>query len=70
MSHSEKRKRDYHSNRLAGFDDAQTATLIKDKLLEHSSEFHSEEHSCKFSVERVTAQISPSASMLTAKGDL
>ena len=43
--------------RTAGFDDEQTATLIKGKLLEYSGELYSEEHNCKFSVERVTAQI-------------
>ena len=42
-----------------GFDDKQTATLIKGKLLEYSGELYSEEHNGKFTVERVTAQITP-----------
>ncbi len=45
--------------RTAGFDDEQTATLIKGKPLEYSGELYSEEHNCKFRVERVTAQITP-----------
>lgn len=45
--------------RVAGFDDKQTATLIKGKPLEYSGELYSEEHNCKFTVERVTAQITP-----------
>lgn len=45
--------------RTAGFDDEQTATLIKGKSLEYSGELYSEEHNCKFTVERVTAQITP-----------
>ena len=45
--------------RTAGFDDEQTATLIKGKPLEYSGELYSEEHDCKFTVERVTAQITP-----------
>lgn len=40
-----------------GFDNEQTATLIKGKPLEYSGELYSEEHNCKFPVERVTAQI-------------
>ncbi|WP_288351851.1 MobV family relaxase [uncultured Alistipes sp.] len=40
-----------------GFDDEQTATLIKGQPLEYSGELYSEEHNCKFTVERVTAQI-------------
>ena len=43
--------------RTVGFDDEQTATLIKGKPLEYSGELYSEEHNCKFTVERVTAQI-------------
>ena len=43
----------------AGFDDKQTATLIKGQPLEYSGELYSEEHDCKFTVERVTAQITP-----------
>ena len=43
--------------RTAGFDDKQTVTLIKGKPLEYSGELYSEEHDCKFTVERVTAQI-------------
>lgn len=45
--------------RTVGFDDKQTATLIKGKPLEYSGELYSEEHNCKFTVERVTAQIIP-----------
>lgn len=45
--------------RMVGFDDKQTATLIKGKPLEYSGELYSEEHNCKFSFERVTAQITP-----------
>ena len=45
--------------RTTGFNDEQTATLIKGKPLEYSGELYSEEHNCKFSVERVTAQITP-----------
>lgn len=43
--------------RVVGFDDKQTATLIKGKPLEYSGELYSEEHNCKFTVERVMAQI-------------
>lgn len=42
-----------------GFDDEQTATLIKGQPLEYSGELYSEEHDCKFTVKRVTAQITP-----------
>lgn len=45
--------------RTIGFDDKQTETLIKGKPLEYSGELYSEEHGCKFSVERITAQITP-----------
>ena len=45
--------------RTAGFDDKQTTTLIKGNPLEYSGELYSEEHNCKFPVERVTAQITP-----------
>lgn len=45
--------------RTVGFDDKQTVTLIKGKPLEYSGELYSEEHNCKFTVERVTAQITP-----------
>ncbi len=45
--------------RTIGFDDEQIATLIKGKPLEYSGELYSEEHNCKFTVERVTAQINP-----------
>lgn len=45
--------------RTAGFDDEQTATLIKGKSLEYSGELYSEEHNWKFTVKRVTAQITP-----------
>lgn len=48
-----------HVCRTIGFDDEQTATLIKGNPLEYSGELYSEEHGCKFSVERVTAQITP-----------
>jgi len=43
--------------RTVGFDDEQTATLIKGKPLEYSGELYSEEHKRKFTVERVMAQI-------------
>ena len=42
-----------------GFDEKQTATLLKGKPLEYSGELYSEEHDCKFPVERITAQIMP-----------
>lgn len=42
-----------------GFGEEQTATLIKGKPLEYSGELYSEEHNCKFAVERVTVQITP-----------
>lgn len=45
--------------RTTGFNDEQTATLIKGKPLEYSGELYSEEHKCKFAVEQVTAQITP-----------
>ncbi len=45
--------------RTVGFDDEQTATLIKGKPLEYSGELYSEEHDYKFPVERVTVQITP-----------
>lgn len=45
--------------RMVGFDDEQTATLIKGKPLEYSGELYSKEHNCKFTVKRVTAQITP-----------
>ncbi|WP_296006576.1 MobV family relaxase [uncultured Alistipes sp.] len=44
---------------IAGFDDEQTSTLIKGKPLKYSGKLYSEEHNCKFWVERVTAQITP-----------
>ena len=47
--------------RTVGFDDEQTTTLIKGKPLEYSGELYSEEHNCKFAVERVTAQIMPNS---------
>ena len=43
--------------RTVGFNDEQTTTLIKGKPLEYSGELYSEEHNCKFTVERITAQI-------------
>ena len=42
-----------------GFNDEQTATLIKGKPLQYSGELYSEEHNCKFPVERVMVQITP-----------
>lgn len=45
--------------RTVGFDDEQTTTLIMGKPLEYSGKLYSEEHNCKFAVERVTAQITP-----------
>lgn len=45
--------------RTTGFNDEQTATLIKGKPLEYSGELYSEEHNYKFPVERLTAQITP-----------
>jgi len=48
--------------RTVGFDEKQTATLIKGKPLEYSGQLYSEEHNCKFSVRRVTAQITPDPS--------
>ena len=45
--------------RTAGFNDKQTATLIKGKPLEYSGGLYSEKHDYKFTVERVTAQITP-----------
>ncbi len=45
--------------RTVGFEDEQTATLIKGKPLEYSGKLYSEEHDCKFTVERVAAQITP-----------
>lgn len=53
--------------RTAGFNDKQTATLIKGKPLEYSGELYSEKHDYKFTVERVTAQITPD---LTDKREL
>ena len=45
--------------RTVGFDDKQTVTLIKGKPLEYSGELYSEGHDCTFTVERVTAQLTP-----------
>lgn len=45
--------------RTIGFDEKQTEILIKGKPLEYSGDLYSEEHNCKFTVERVTAQITP-----------
>ncbi len=45
--------------RTIGFNDEQTTTLIKGKPLQYSGELYSEEHNCKFTVEQVTAQITP-----------
>ena len=43
--------------RTVGFYDKQITTLIKGNPLQYSGELYSEEHDCKFTVERVTAQI-------------
>ncbi|MCM1302274.1 MAG: hypothetical protein NC226_11230, partial [Bacteroides cellulosilyticus] len=40
----------------------QTATLIKGQPLEYTGELYSEEYNCKFTVERVMAQITPNSS--------
>ncbi len=45
--------------RTVGFDGKQITTLIKGKPLQYSGELYSEEHNCKFTVERVTAQVMP-----------
>ena len=45
--------------RIVGFDEQQTTTLIKGKLLEYSGKLYSEELDRRFTVERVTAQITP-----------
>lgn len=45
--------------RTIGFDNEQTATLIKGQPLKYSGQLYSEEHNYKFPVERVTAQITP-----------
>lgn len=45
--------------RTVGFNDEQTTTLIKGKPLEYNGELYSKEHNCKFTVERVIAQITP-----------
>lgn len=45
--------------RTVGFNDEQTTTLIKGKPLQYSGDLYSEEHNCKFTVKRVTAQITP-----------
>ncbi len=42
-----------------GFDEKQTATLLKGKPLEYGGELYSEGYDCKFPVERVIAQITP-----------
>lgn len=43
--------------RIVGFDERQTATLIKGKPLEYAGELYSEEHKRKFTAENVTARI-------------
>ena len=43
--------------RTVGFNDEQTATLIKGKPLEYSGELYSEEHRHRFPAENVTARI-------------
>lgn len=45
--------------RTVGFEDKQTAALIKGRTPEYGGELYSEEHDCKFPVERVTVQITP-----------
>lgn len=54
-------RNDPHGNlcRIVGFDEQQTTMLIKGKPLEYSGKLYSEEHDRRFSVERVTAQITP-----------
>lgn len=49
----------YELCRNVGFNDKQTETLIGGKPLEYNGELYSEEHNCKFTVERVIAQITP-----------
>ena len=43
--------------RLIGFDERQTATLVKGKPLEYAGELYSEEHGRKFTTERAGVQV-------------
>ena len=43
--------------RLVGFDERQTATLVKGKPLEYAGELYSEEHGRKFTTERAGFQV-------------
>ena len=43
--------------RLVGFDERQTATLVKGKTLEYAGELYSEEHGRKFTTERAGVQV-------------
>lgn len=43
--------------RLVGFDERQTATLIKGKSLEYAAELYSKEHRRKFTIEKAEFQV-------------
>ena len=43
--------------RLVGFDERQTATLVKGKTLEYAGELYSEEHGRKFTTEKAGFQV-------------
>ena len=43
--------------RLVGFDERQTATLVKGKPLEYAGELYSEEHGRKFTTEKAGFQV-------------
>lgn len=43
--------------RLVGFDEKQTATLVKGKPLEYAGELYSEEHGRKFTTEKAGFQV-------------
>ena len=43
--------------RLVGFDERQTATLVKGKQLEYEGELYSEEHKRKFKTEKAGFQV-------------
>ena len=43
--------------RLVGFDERQTATLVKRKPLEYAGELYSEEHGRKFTTEKTGSQV-------------
>ena len=43
--------------RLVGFDERQTATLVKGKPLEYAGELYSEEHERKFTTEKAGFQV-------------